>query len=112
VKRDRERIRNLLIRLENSPEGHIQVAGYIGPSDEEKLDEYHLTLMGDEDLVMKVDDGVWRLTSVGHDAAEAIGQIKFWEKLKSAGPAEAYDLLKGATSSLAFTALSRLLGWS
>ncbi|MGB3316186.1 MAG: hypothetical protein WBB85_17425 [Albidovulum sp.] len=111
MKRERDRIRNLLLRLEGEPQGFLIVAGLLNASDEERADEYHLKLMADEGLVVETDEAVWRLTALGHDAVEALEVNAFWEKLKSAGPKEAYELLKGATSSLAVTAISKLMGW-
>ncbi|WP_372839710.1 hypothetical protein [Phaeovulum sp.] len=111
MKRDRERIRDLLVRLENDQNGVIIIGGVLNASVEEITDEYHLKLMADEGLVVETHHSGWRLTSIGHDAVEALSKLAFWEQLKSAGPKEAYELLKGATSSLAVAAISKLMGW-
>ncbi len=78
---------------------------------DELADEYHLKLMSDEGLVREIEDSVWRLTAIGHDAVEALSKIALWEQLKASGPKEAYNLLAGTTTSLAVAAISKLMGW-
>ena len=80
-------------------------------SEQETAELYHLTLMADEGLVLEEFDGLWRLTTLGHDAVEAIGENSIWEKLKKASPSEAYEIVKGVGTSVAVVALSKVMGW-
>lgn len=111
MKRDRERIRRILVRLESEPTGIIVCGGLLSPDPDELADEYHLKLMSDEGMVLEINYGTWRLTSLGHDAVEAINDPEVWDKLKEAAPKEAYEIIKGVGSSLAVAALSKLMGW-
>ena len=111
MKREKDRFRALLVRLEEQPNGLLIVGGTLDASVEERKDAYHLSLMQDEGLALEVNKSVWRLTAIGHDAAEAIGGNEVWERLRDAGPAEAYDIVKNLASTLTVTAISKLMGW-
>ncbi len=79
-------------------------------AEELKLD-HHLDLLMDEGLVAKKGKHGYRLTPLGHDAVEAIEKPETWKKLRDAAPKEAYEIVKGVSSSLAITALSKVMGW-
>ena len=111
MKRDKERIRNLLIRLEERASGRLIAGGTLDMEVEERIDVYHLERMEEAGLVVQLSSGVWSLTNLGHDAVETIGKVSTWEKLKKASPSEAYEIVKGIGTSVAVVALSKVMGW-
>lgn len=96
--------------MQGSVSGVVLHELLLSPSEDEMKLDHHLDLLVDEGLVARTGPHGFRLTSVGHDAAEAIGKSAIWDKVKSLSPVEAFELVKGLTSSTAALALAKLLG--
>ncbi|WP_375688807.1 hypothetical protein [Pseudooceanicola sp. LIPI14-2-Ac024] len=111
MKRDRDYMRDLMLEMQNSRTGFVHHVLILNPSEEDLRRDHHLDLLMDEGLVARKDKGAYRLTPIGHDAVEAIEKSETWEKIKSLAPGEAYEVIKGTTSSLALAALSKLFGF-
>lgn len=112
MKRDRALLRGLLGELQLAPRGSISIAPDLNPSEEVSKRLHHLELMIDQGMVTRPSQYSYRLTSLGHDAAEALEQNETWAKLETSAPKEAYELLKTVGTSLAVAALSKLMGWN
>jgi hypothetical protein len=131
VRRDRNLLRQLLLRIESSPEPRglefddrfaLRVIDLGFNFEEEKAEhrdrDYNLLLMHDAGLVSfekKLEGGEFRggyvrLTNAGHDALDAVRDDAIWQKILSATPSEAYGIVKAMTSSVGAAALSAALG--
>ena len=110
MKRDKDFLRTILLEMQESEIGFILHELVLSPSEHEKKLDHHLDLLIDEGLVSRKGKHGFRLTAVGHDAVEAIGKSATWDKIKSLSPGEAYEVVKGLTSSTAALALAKLLG--
>ena len=112
MKRDRDLLRDLLLELVTAPEGFLIHVLTSSSTEEDMRRDHHLDLLMDEGLVTKKGANTFRLTPLGHDAIEAIENPERWKDLKSRLPSEAYGVIKGVSSSLATSALSKLMGWN
>ena len=84
MKRDNERIRDLILRFEEDEKWlHISML-HLSPSEDEEADYYHIQLLKDAGIVTDVGKGTVRLTNAGHDFAEALRDEGIWNRTKSA----------------------------
>ncbi|WP_444463283.1 DUF2513 domain-containing protein [Rhodobacter capsulatus] len=134
MKRDKNLIRDLLLKIEASdtPDGlrfDSRFAPYVGrgailleaveAKPELRSRDYQLLLMKQSGLIEFVGKdhpidfhgGRVRLTPAGHDAVEAISDDEIWRRLREAAPKEAYEIIKDVGSSVAVAALTTLMGW-
>jgi hypothetical protein len=113
MKRDRDYLRALLIEFEDSQDGTVLLGlAKLNPSDDERKKFHHVKLLVDEGLIKQDGEYMFRITALGHDAAEAIREPQRWKSLRESAPKKAYEILEGVSSSLAVAALSRLFGWN
>ena len=112
MKRDRDLLRELLIELQQAPEGFLIHSISSSSTAEDLARDHHFDLLMDEDLVTRKGNSTLRLTPLGHDAVEAIGKSETWQMLKAKAPSEAYEAIKGIGGTLVTSALSRLMGWN
>ncbi|MBN9890094.1 DUF2513 domain-containing protein [Salipiger abyssi] len=82
--RDDDYLRELLLEFE-ADEDWVQVSELLlGPGDDETKRHYHVLLLCDAGMMTGVDEGLFRLTSAGHDFLELTRQSEAWEATKGA----------------------------
>ena len=85
MKRDNDYLRNLLFEIEDDSGYATFVPLSISMSDDVKKRYYHVQLLCDEGLLVKLNEketSGYRLTSQGHDFIEAVRDKGIWEKTK------------------------------
>ena len=82
MKRDSDLIRTLLLKYEAAEEWLIPHIITLDASYEHSREYYHLNLMIDDGLLVKISDDCCRMTSAGHDFTDAIRDEGLWNETK------------------------------
>ena len=84
MRRDYDRLRNLLIKIEEQDDPIYECPLAADASKEQRLDYFHLLLLCDMNLLEERpgDSGLFRMTNQGHDLHEQIQSDQAWEKTR------------------------------
>jgi len=83
MKRDDEYIREMLFEAEESSSYQYLASKPYDDSDEDKKRHYHAELLCDAGFFVRLNpEGVYRMTSQGHDYLDAIRDETIWNKTK------------------------------
>ncbi|MEM5467388.1 DUF2513 domain-containing protein [Celeribacter marinus] len=100
MKRDDEKLRELLFKVEAESDFLIIIPETLGMVEEDRIELYHAKLCCDAGLLLEVNNSVYRLTSQGHDYLDAIRSDTVWDKTK-AGAAKVGGMTLGMMKDLA-----------
>ncbi len=84
MKRDDDLIRQLLMEFEAASHWELEFVSTMGMPENDEKALYHVLLLEDQGLVVSKHEGVYRLTSQGHDFLQAIRNDGIWARTKAA----------------------------
>lgn len=108
MKRDDDYLRQIMLNLENSDETMFDAPLFLSMSLEDSKLQYQAQLSCDAGLMVEINDGVFRMTSQGHDYLDAIRDDGIWRKTKD-GAATVGGVTLGMMKEIAIALMKQKL---